>query len=94
MPIGGIDGGKNNPFLEKYLDGADFGAKDSGTDKLSVGSPEKTDRPDGVKKTGMEEGAGSNNTNANPNAVINRDDFTKDDDLQEIDMEEFEDDFR
>ena len=42
----------------------------------------------------MEEGAASSNMNNNQNSLIDRTQFTSDDELQEIDLQEFEDDFR
>lgn len=54
----------------------------------------KTESPNEIKKPNMEEGAASSNMNNNQNSLIDRSQFTSDDELQEIDLQEFEDDFQ
>ncbi len=97
MRIGGI-GNDENPFLKKMLEGNDAqnigDADKSGNVQSPAQSPQKTEGAEEIKKPGMEEGAASNNTNQNPNSLIDRSQFTSDDELQELDMQEFEDDFR
>ena len=95
MRIGGI-GNDDNPFLKKmFEDGGSLqnindGDK-SGKIDSPIDTPRKTEGADEVKKPGMEEGAASNNTNQNPKQLIDRSQFTSDDELQEIDLQEFDD---
>lgn len=91
-------GGGENPFLKKpFEDAGKINGNENNVQKPIGDNPaggiEKTQGADEIKKPGMEEGAASNNTNANPNAKIDREQFTNEDDIQEIDLQEFEDDF-
>lgn len=90
MAIGGIGGANENPFLKK----PEFDANSAdvqGNDKINAA--QESEGTDAVQRTGAEEGAASGNTNDNSSSLIDRSSFTDDNDLQEIDMEEFEDDF-
>ena len=97
MKIGGI-GKDDNPFLKRL--------EEDGAASSNVNNPDKAANIDAnnagakqvggvdeIKKTGMEEGAASSNMNNNQNSLIDRTQFTSDDELQEIDLQEFEDDF-
>lgn len=93
MKLGGIGAGEN-PFLKKPLDEINnpdsLESKNGITDGSKINSPDQADK---IKKPGMEEGAASNNGEMNPNAKLDKTHFTKEDDMQEINLEEFEDDF-
>ena len=99
MKIGGIGSGDDNPFLKKRLD--EDSERFHGIEpkeNQSAGGVDKTDKTDKTKETeggnkaGNEEGAASQYDN--PNAKLDKSQFTNEDDIQEIDMQEFDDDFK
>lgn len=98
MKIGGI-GKDDNPFLKRLEEDGAASSNVNNPDKAAnidannAGAKQVGD-VDEIKKTGMEEGAASSNMNNNQNSLIDRTQFTSDDELQEIDLQEFEDDFR
>ena len=98
MRIGGI-GNDENPFLNKLQEEGGASQNINNADQSSNlkgldGSIQKTESPNEIKKPNMEEGAASSNMNNNQNSLIDRSQFTSDDELQEIDLQEFEDDFQ
>ena len=96
MSIGKIGGGGENPFLKKMHEMNQAGQINDEQSSKGINTDsgvDKTSKSDEIKKPGMEEGAGSNNTDANPNAKIDKTQFTDENNIQEIDLEEFEDDF-
>ncbi len=93
MPIGGIGGGGENPFLKKMEELKDLknNSPDTVNSDIKTTSPDKTSE---VKKTDMDKGQSENNADNHNAGAIDRSQFTNESDMQEIDLEEFEDDFK
>lgn len=96
MKIGGIGSNDDNPFLKKRID--DDSQRFHGIEPKDangaqgIDSTKQAGEAEDVKAAGNEEGAASQNEN--PNAKLDKSQFTNEDDIQEIDMQEFDDDFK
>ncbi len=99
MKIGGI-GNDDNSFIKKMLEEGRIGSDNTNANEKiggganQTGEAPKTEEADKINKTGIEDGAASYNGNQNSNSLIDRSQFTSDDELQELDLQDFEDDFR
>lgn len=89
MRIGSIGGNEENPFLKSIED-----LYSNPNEKIEHGIQPKTNEADVSKISGVKEGAGSNNANLSQHSLIDRSQFTNENDIQEIDLDEFVDDFK
>ena len=84
MKIGGSDDFK----FKKMFEGNGINPFQNNVEKTG-----NTEQPDKVKKASLEEGAASTGSGNNSEAKLNKNNFTNENDIQEIDLNEFEDDF-
>lgn len=87
MKIGSIGNFEDNPFLKSIEDLV------PNQNNIEHGIQPKEDI-DNVKLHGVEAGAGSQNQNFENKNLIDRSQFTNENDMQEINLDDFIDDFK
>ncbi len=98
MGISGIGASGENPFLKKMQDdisGLGYSAKANPDDNnltVSAGDNNKIGKTDGINKTDSKEMSAQANMQGGEQKLIDKSQFTDENEIQELDLQEFEDD--